>query len=218
MESDPESQPPTLTEPPELTRPSSATPTEAQLEQEIPGAIAVEHDPYAALRIGGFRLYEIGWTVSVIGQQVQSVAVQWHIAGRIGANGNPALALGLVGAVQAIPLILLALPAGQLADRHDRRRIIMVSQVVAAISSVGMAVVSHFDGSISLLYGLLFLGAVAQATGWPARSALLPQIVPDAVFCQRRDVEQQRVSGGVGRRAGTRRVARRLQPNCRVSA
>ena len=78
-----------MTEQPELTRPSSATPTESQLEHQMPGAIAVVHDPYAALRIGGFWLYEIGWVVSVIGQQVQSVAVQWHIGFAWGSIATP---------------------------------------------------------------------------------------------------------------------------------
>ena len=59
----------------------------------------------------------------------------------------------------------------------------MVSQLIAAIASIGMAFVSHFEGSIVLLYALLFVeAATAQATGWPARSALLPQIVPDELF------------------------------------
>ena len=182
MASDPVSDSLITPSPPEPSRPASATATESQLEHEMPGAIALEHDPYSALRFGSFRLYEAGWIASVIGQQVQSVAVQWHIASRIGATRNPALALGLVGAVQAIPVIALALPAGQLADHFDRRRVIMISQLLAAISSIGMAVVSHADGSISLLYGLLFLNAIAQAAGWPARSALLPQIVPESVF------------------------------------
>jgi MFS family permease len=124
----------------------------------------------------------LGWVISVIGQQVQSVAVQWQIYQRIGVASNGSLALGIVGGVQALPLILLALPAGHLADRKDRRKIIALSQLAAAICSLGLALTSHFQGSITLLYLLLFLGATAQAVGWPARSALMPQLVPDGIF------------------------------------
>jgi len=148
------------------------------------GSHSAGHDPYAALRHSGFVLYMLGWVVSVIGQQVQSVAVQWQIYQRIStaSKDSGALALGIVGGVQALPLILLALPAGHLADRRDRRKIISLSQFAAAICSIGLALTSHFHGSIPLLYLLLFLGATAQAVGWPARSALMPQLVPDGIF------------------------------------
>jgi MFS family permease len=146
------------------------------------GSYSAGHDPYAALRYPSFVLYMLGWVVSVIGQQVQSVAVQWQIYQRIGAASKGSLALGIVGGVQALPLILLALPAGHLADRRDRRKIISLSQFAAAVCSVGLAVTSHLNGSIALLYLLLFLGATAQAVGWPARSALMPQLVPEGIF------------------------------------
>ena len=172
-------------EPEDPQRPASAAPTEPMLESETPGGSrAAGHDPYAALRHSGFVLYMLGWVVSVIGQQVQSVAVQWQIYQRIStaSKDSGALALGIVGGVQALPLILLALPAGHLADRFDRRKIIMFSQACAAACSIALALVSHFNGSIPLLYALLFAGGITQALGWPARSALLPQLVPEGAF------------------------------------
>ena len=176
-------QPAASQEPPELLRPASAAPTEPVLETEMPGGSrSAGHDPYAALRYPSFVLYMVGWVVSVIGQQVQSVAVQWQIYQRIGNTSSGSLALGIVGGVQALPLILLALPAGHLADRRDRRKIISLSQFAAAVCSLGLAITSHLHGSIALLYLLLFLGATAQAVGWPARSALMPQLVPDGTF------------------------------------
>jgi MFS family permease len=123
-----------------------------------------------------------GWIVSVIGQQIQSVAVQWQIYQRIGTPSRGSLALGIVGGVQALPLIALALPAGHWADQKDRRKIIAFSQLGAAVCSICLAMISHANGSIALLYLLLLLGATAQAVGWPARSALLPQLVPAWMF------------------------------------
>src|SRR5690242_16992926 len=118
------------TEPPDPQRPATAAPTESQLESEMPGGSRLAgHDPYAALRIRGYWLYSLGWLFSVIGQQVQSVAVQWQVFERMPSVSGGALALGLVGGVQALPVILLALPAGHLADRFDRRKIVMLSMI-----------------------------------------------------------------------------------------
>jgi MFS family permease len=170
-------------EPQDLQRPASAAPAQTLLEYETPGAAAAgAHDPYSALRISGFRLYLLGWIVSVIGQQVQSVAVQWQIFQRTNGRSNSALALGLVGGIQAMPLILFALPAGHVADRFDRRKIIIASLVFAQICSISLALASRGHGPIWLLYLLLFCDATALAVGWPARSALIPQIVPNHIF------------------------------------
>ena len=166
-------------EPPDAERPASLAPTEAQLEHETPGGYDTRgHDPYAALRFRDYRMYSAGWMVSVIGRQVQDVAVGYELYHRT----NSKLALGWVGLSQAIPLLLLALPAGQLADRFDRRRILIISQLLWGLSSAGLALSSHFAGPVPLIYMLLVTGAVAHATGWPARSAMLPQIVPHHLF------------------------------------
>jgi MFS family permease len=171
-------------ETPDESRPASAAPTEIQLESESPGGSAsAGHDPYAALRYRDYRLFVGGWVASVIGAQIQDVAIGWEIFKRLGSDvSKGSWALGWVGGVQALPVILLALPAGQMADRLDRRKIILYSTLLAALSSFGLALVSYGNGGIGWLYVLLGLGAVAKAIGWPARSALLPQTVPTEVF------------------------------------
>jgi MFS family permease len=174
---------PPPTDRPDPERPASSAPTESQLGEQTPGGSrASGHDPYAALRISGYRLFSLGWMISVIGQQVQSVAVQWQIFQRMGTPSHGALAVGLVGGVQAIPMMLLALPAGHWADRYDRRRLVMGSQFCAFLCSIGLALVTRTNAPIGYTYLLLALGATAQAVGWPARSALLPQIVPAEIF------------------------------------
>jgi MFS family permease len=168
-------------EAPNIERPASSTPGEKILEY---GSPAAPHDAYAALRSADFRFYIAGWILSVIGQQIQEVAIGWDIFKRTTAenNFNPLLALGLVGGVVALPIIVLAIPAGALADKFDRRKIIIVSMVGAAISSLALAWLSHVHGSLLLMYVWLFSGATFMAIGWPARSALLPQIVPAEIF------------------------------------
>ena len=168
-------------EPPDTDRPASSAPTEAQLEGEAPGGVSSReggHDPYAALRLRNYRAYCLGWVVSVVGRQVQEVAVGYEIYERT----NSKLALAWIGLAQAVPLLCFILPAGHLADRFDRRRIIMVTQAAWVGSAIGLAVLSHMQGPIPLMYLMLAIGAGAHAVGWPARSSLLPQIVPPAVF------------------------------------
>ena len=174
----------TLTERPDPDRPATSAPTEQQLECESPGGSgSAGHDPYAALRYPNYWLYSLGWVFSVIGQQVQSVAVGWEVTHRHHADMQHAsLSLGIVGGVQALPVMLLSIPAGHLADAFDRRRIIVFSTLLGAVFSAGLAAVSYLHWPIWWMYLLLGLNATALAVGWPARSALLPQIVPMDVF------------------------------------
>ena len=76
-----------------------------------------EHDPYAALRERDFRLFLSGNFLWVLGFKMQTVAVGYEVFQR---TGSP-LALGLVGLVQILPVLALALIAGHVADRFDRR-------------------------------------------------------------------------------------------------
>ena len=82
----------------------SASPTD---DSQLP------HDAYAALRVPEFRRFWAGNFLAILGAQMQFVAIGWDIYERTGQT----LQLGLVGLVQVIPVILLALPAGQVIDR-----------------------------------------------------------------------------------------------------
>ncbi|MDP7447089.1 MAG: MFS transporter, partial [Candidatus Latescibacteria bacterium] len=73
--------------------------------------------PYAVFGIVSYRDYTLGSLATRMGTRLQSVAMGWDVYQR---TGEP-LALGLVGLIQVIPAILLALPAGWLADRYDRQ-------------------------------------------------------------------------------------------------
>src|SRR5205823_4847656 len=90
--------------------------------------------------------------------------------------------LGLVGLVQALPVMLLSLPAGHLADRVSRRRIILAAQACLAATSLGLALVSWARGPIVGIYLCLGLAGVANAFAMPARWALLPQLVSPEAF------------------------------------
>src|SRR5947209_1606699 len=76
---------------------------------------AARHDPYAALRVRNFRQYLIGNFLSILGLQMQSAAVAWEVYDRTGLP----ISLALVGLVQVLPVLGLAIFAGHMADRFD---------------------------------------------------------------------------------------------------
>jgi MFS family permease len=145
---------------------------------EIVTPAAERHDPYAALRFRDFRLLLIGTLLEVVGQQMLGVAIGWELYER---TRDP-LALGLVGLVQVLPVVLLALPAGHLADRFDRKRIAVAAALALALSALGLALLSFTVGPLLLVYICLLLIGVARAFQSPATSSLLSQVVPARHF------------------------------------
>ena len=102
------------------------------------------HDPYAAFRFPAYRNYWIGGFISVIGRQMLAVAVGYEIYQRT----HSATALGLVGLVGALPVIFLSLPAGQMADRFRRKRILIVTQIMLVVTSLALTFVSLHHAEI----------------------------------------------------------------------
>jgi MFS family permease len=109
---------------------------------------------------------------------MQGVAVGWELYERT----HSAVALGIVGLVQVIPLILLFLPVGHLVDRYDRRKMLMLALSGMALAAIGLAAVSLLRGPVPLVYACLFMSGTARALMGPAKSALLPEIVSTPAF------------------------------------
>lgn len=135
---------------------------------------AVSTDPYASLRFPDFRRFVIGHFTASLGTQMLTVAVGWYLYERT----HSALALGFVGLAQILPIIVLTLPAGHLADRFDRRKLLIVTLSLEGSVAAGLAVVSHTHGPISLIYALLVLNGIARAVVAPSRDSLGPQLLP----------------------------------------
>ena len=135
--------------------------------------LAVERDPYAALRERDFRLFLSGNFLWVLGFKMQAVAVGYEIFRRT----EWPLALGLIGLVQILPVLALALIAGHVADRFDRRNIILASLACTAVASLGLAIVSLRGSEVWAIYLLVMITGVARGFSQPARASFLPQIV-----------------------------------------
>jgi len=117
--------------------------------------------------------------LSAIGTQMQVVAVAWQIY----LLTNSKLALGLIGLARGGPLVLASLGSGVIADAFDRRLTLLVTQVSLASLSAMLAVLTA-TGRVSppLIYGIVAVTSAIQALDQPARSSLVPHLVPRAVF------------------------------------
>lgn len=116
----------------------------------------------------------LGQFLASLGVQMQTVGLGWYLYERT----SSALALGGVGLAQVLPIFLLTLPAGSLADHFDRRRMLQATLLLAACCSLGFALLSRVHGAVALVYLLLVLNGTARALMAPARDALGPQLLP----------------------------------------
>jgi MFS family permease len=126
------------------------------------------------LRQRNFCLFMLARMLWTLGGQMLSVAVGWQI---YGLTHSPA-ALGYVGLVQFVPVILLALPAGDLADQVDRRFILIASYIVQAGCAILLMLLAlEHSHALGLYYGVLALFGASRAFYGPASQSFLPLIV-----------------------------------------
>jgi len=121
-----------------------------------------------------FRLLWIGQLISVTGTQVRLVALPYQIF----VLTDSSFAVGLIGVFQAVPLMLLSLFGGAIADAVDRRRLLLLTQMGLTVVSLALAVVTQAGAaSVPLLYVLTAAGACFSALDSPTRSSLMPTLI-----------------------------------------
>ncbi len=121
-----------------------------------------------------FRL----WWLALLGMGISLQAIEVVIGWEVYALHRSALDLGWIGLAEFVPLFVLALPAGQLADRLPRRLIFAGALWLSAGVAVGLALVSGSGTTEVWPYLALAVGAgVAMALGWPAARAMPPTLV-----------------------------------------
>jgi MFS family permease len=134
-----------------------------------------KHDPYAALRHRDFRLLLTGRFLTSFAAEMLSFAISWELWLRT----HSAYALGMVGLVQVLPILLLSLPAGHVADQYERKRIVVLAETLLAVCALGLGWLSYTEGSLILIYTLLLGIGISRAFNEPASSTLIPQTVPN---------------------------------------
>jgi MFS family permease len=132
------------------------------------------HSTVRAMRVRNYRLYWFGQLISLSGTWMQRVAQSWLV---LQLTDSP-LALGTVTALQFLPISLLSLFGGVLADRVPKRRLLMVTQSIQLLQAVAIAVLAG-SGTIQLwhIYALAAVLGLANAFDTPARQAMLPEMV-----------------------------------------
>ncbi|MGG5808573.1 MFS transporter [Falsiroseomonas sp. CW058] len=133
----------------------------------------------ALLKRAPFLLFLSSRILSQGALQVQAVAVGWQLYELTGS----ALDLGLLGLVQFLPVLLMTLPAGHVADRHPRKLVVGSCRMAAGVAVLALGLGSLAGWldrtAIFVLVGLL---GIARAFEMPAQQALLPGVVPGALF------------------------------------
>ncbi|MBK7972082.1 MAG: MFS transporter [Deltaproteobacteria bacterium] len=130
---------------------------------------------WSALAHRDFRVYWVGQAISLVGTWMQQVAQGWAVSSLTTRNGT----LALVSLVASIPMVGLSLAGGAAADRHSRRDILIVTQVLlAAVAFAYGALV--WTGHLTMVgvFCLALVTGVVIAYDLPAQSALTPELVP----------------------------------------
>ncbi len=129
---------------------------------------------FRALRHRNYRLFFIGQLISLTGTWMQSIAQGWLV---LRLSNSPAM-LGLVAAAASLPVLLLSLPAGTLADRVSKRRLLLVSQVVAMALAVILAWLTLTERiEVWHVVTLATLLGMVTAVEGPARQAFTVEMV-----------------------------------------
>ncbi|MDV5999728.1 MFS transporter [Kocuria rhizophila] len=133
---------------------------------------------FRSLRIRNYRLWFTGALVSNIGTWMQRTAQSWLVFDEL--TDHDATAMGVVMALQFVPQLVLAPYAGVLADRYDRRRILVVTQGVMALLAAALGALLLLGvAELSTVYGFaLALGIVATFDA-PVRQTFVSEMVPD---------------------------------------
>lgn len=127
-----------------------------------------------ALRHRDFRLIWTGQLLSQSGTMMQGAAILWHI---YQITHSP-MALGMVGLVRVIPIVGFSLLSGVVADRFDRRKLMMLAQTGMGLCAFALGFVAHYKIQSPLpIYVLAALSSSFGAFDLPARQSLIPSIV-----------------------------------------
>lgn len=144
---------------------------EAETQRSLTATVAWQHRD--------FRLYQAARLAGVCGAEAQSVGVAWQVF----QMTHSALALGYTGLALFLPGLLFTLPAGHVADLHDRRNVILTCYALQFCATLSLLLLTlHGVRNVWLIYSILFAIGVGRCFSGPAASALIPTLVPKEHF------------------------------------
>src|SRR4051795_10777218 len=126
-----------------------------------------------------FRLLFAGNSVSYLGRQLTVVAIPFQVF----PITKSSLAVGMVGLVTLLPLVTLSLAGGAIADAVDRRKLLLVTQLLSASTSAGLAINAGLPSPhLWPIYLLAALSAGLAGVDMPARNAIIPRLVGKELY------------------------------------
>ncbi len=139
-----------------------------------PAVVAVGLRTFTSLRNRNFRVYWLGMLASFMAMQMQQLARGWLVYEMTGS----ALALGIVSAAFGAPLLFFSLGGGVLADRVEKRNLILVTQALVGIITLAIAALIAL-GSIQFwqIIAYTLITSTIQAFSMPGRQAIIPELV-----------------------------------------
>ena len=141
-------------------------------------------EAYAVFRFPEFRKYMSAKVLLTLAVQMQNVTLYWQIFDIT----KDALSLGLIGLSEAIPSLAVALYAGHLADKLDRRKIVLCSLFLFVLTSISLLLLSLniskelIDDKTYYIYAVVFISGIARGFYRPANFALLTQLIPRTLY------------------------------------
>jgi MFS family permease len=131
---------------------------------------------FRSLRVRNFRLFFTGQLISQVGNWLTSIALVLLVLHRTGSG----VAIGLLTAALFGPILVLGAWAGLVADRSDKRRLLLVTQSLEMLQSFGLAALAFWPGApLWSFYAVAFAGGVVLAFDNPTRRAFVSEMVPE---------------------------------------
>jgi MFS family permease len=138
----------------------------------------VSRQSFVALQHRNYRLIWIGLFVSITGSMMQNAALLWHVSLLV-SPARKGLALGFMGLVRVLPIVVFSMVSGVVADAWDRRKLMLFTQASAAVVALALAALTlHGLSTVWPIYALSAIGGAVAAFDLPARQALIPTLVP----------------------------------------
>ncbi|MFD0557411.1 putative MFS family arabinose efflux permease [Stackebrandtia endophytica] len=153
---------------------------------------------FESLKVRNYRLFASGQVVSLVGRWMQIIAIDWLVLEMSGDSGT---ALGFVMAIQFLPVLMLSLVGGKLADRYDKRRLLLVANIMWLILSTMLATMV-VSGLATLWHIFVFAGllGVVNALETPVRQSFVsemvePKLLPNALALSAATFNAARIIG-----------------------
>jgi len=139
-------------------------------------------DPYAALRFKEFNIFLVVRFLLVFAWSMQFIVIEWQV---YSLTKDP-LSLGIIGLMEIIPAISIALFAGHIVDQKEKRNLLVICIAAFSLVSAGLFLVTlpsvDIDATLYYIYGFVFFGGIVRAFIGPTVFSLLALLVPKKIY------------------------------------